>query len=374
MRCLALRAADATVEWQVRDTGIGVAEDQMSELFKDFTQADASISRRFGGSGLGLAICKRLVEQMGGGIGVVSTFGKGSTFSFSLALPIAEQPEDNNEDVANYDLFAAHLSRLPKPLRILVADDIASNRLVVTKMLRMFNIEIDEVPDGAAAVAAASRMSYDLILMDVRMPVMNGLEAARAIRASMGAHADVPILAFTANAFAEDIKACFEAGMNDFLTKPVRKQDLVNAISWSIRAPGQNATSPESVRPLVEPKQDASADGAQLIDRGIFDEFVAAVGRDAAAEVLNMFLENAATRLQTLRRLSCDGDREDIKTEAHSLKSEAATLGLLRLSRLARTLEHSARDIDARQYADILNRLDATFELTRPELPIPLAA
>jgi CheY-like chemotaxis protein len=311
---------------------------------------------------------------MGGEIGVVSNLGKGSTFSFSLTLPIAEQPEDNNEDVANYDLFAAHLSRLPRPLRILIADDIASNRMVVTKMLRMFNIEIDEVPDGAAAVAAASGISYDLILMDVRMPVMNGLEAARAIRASADSHANVPIIAFTANAFAEDIKACFEAGMNDFLTKPVRKQDLVNAISWSIRAPGQNATPPESVRPFAEPKQDASADGALLIDRAIFDEFVAAVGRDAAAEVLNMFLESAATRLQTLRRLSCHGDREDIKTEAHSLKSEAATLGLLRLSRLARTLEHSALDVDARQYADILNRLDATFELTRPELPISLAA
>ncbi len=374
VRCLSRGEAEATIEWRVRDTGIGVAGDCIEDLFKEFTQADASISRRFGGSGLGLAICKRLVEQMGGQIGAVSTQGEGSTFSFSLTLPIADAAVEEIEDSASYAAFAARLNDLGRPLRILIADDRPTNRLVVAKMLEPFAIQVDEVCDGAHAVTAASQTHYDAILMDVRMPEMDGLEATRAIRRLSGPRSTVPIIAFTANAFAEDVKNCFEAGMNDFLPKPIQKQNLVGAIARSIQANSQSSKATEPAIVEAQAKQEPSPDAAPLVDRGIFDELTAAIGGAAAAEVLNMFVRDAETRLRALRQLSCNGDREAIKTEAHSLKSEAATLGLLQLSRLARSLEHSALVIDREQYVAMMDRLDATFELTRAELPISLAA
>ena len=194
-------------------------------------QADNSISRRFGGSGLGLAICKRLVEQMGGEIKVASTLGQGSTFSFRLTLPVAENvaaPEQN--DQVAYAALSARIAAFGRPLRALIVDDNPTNRLVAARMLKDFDIQTDTACDGAEAVTAANRFNYDIILMDVRMPEMDGLQATRIIRSRGEKQAAVPVIAFTANAFPEDIEACREAGMNDFVVKPARKKAMVEAI------------------------------------------------------------------------------------------------------------------------------------------------
>jgi len=372
-RCLALSETAATIEWQVADTGIGIDPDRISDLFKDFTQADASINRRFGGSGLGLAICKRLVERMGGKIGAVSTPGEGSTFSFDLTLPIAHT-DVTDKTMVSSDALTDAIAKLGRPLRILSVDDKPVNRMVVAKMLKEFDIRLEEACDGQQAVEAVSVGDYDVILMDVRMPRMDGLEATRAVRARGGKHARVPIIAFTANAFPEDVKTCFDAGMTDFLTKPVQKQDLIGAIARTLQTDGQSATAMDAAIARAAADRPPSFDSAPLVDHEVLDAFTAAVGSDAAAEVLGMFVKDAGARLQMLQQLSCAGDRERIKTEAHALKGEAATLGLIALSLLAKTLEHSALDIAPEQYADLVARIRTTFELSRPELPIPLAA
>ncbi|KRQ03439.1 ATP-binding protein [Bradyrhizobium manausense] len=229
--CPARRDLLATVEWTVTDSGIGIAPDKLGQLFSDFAQADASISRRFGGTGLGLAISRRIIEQMGGTIGVTSTPDEGSTFRFTLVLPWSQaQTSDQDAGREESDDLKARIAGLDRPLKVLVAEDDAVNRMVVSKMLAAFDVELRVVSDGVEAVAAVSERDYDIVLMDVRMPEMDGLAATRAIRAGGGRFAALPIVALTANAFPEDVTICREAGMSDFLAKPLRKPALVAAL------------------------------------------------------------------------------------------------------------------------------------------------
>lgn len=219
----------ARVEWCVSDTGIGIAPDRVGRLFSDYEQADASISRRFGGTGLGLAISRRIIEQMGGKIGVSSMPEQGSTFQFSLTLPWSDTfVSKPSKDRVGADDLKARIATLGRPLRMLIAEDDATNRLVVGKMLREFDIETCIVTDGAQGIEAMVDAEYDLVLMDVQMPVMDGHAATRAIRS--GGFTSLPIIALTANAFPEDAQLCREAGMSDFLAKPLRKQMLVDAL------------------------------------------------------------------------------------------------------------------------------------------------
>jgi len=202
---------------------------------------------------------------------------------------------------------------------------------------------------------------------------MDGLEATRAIRGLRGPEADVPIIALTANAYGEDIENCRAAGMTDFLAKPARKQDLIDAI---VRATNTTAhgSEPKETSAASPTPRSVSFDAAALFDREVFNDFATSVGADAANEVIAVFVRDAETRLKTLQELSCASDRERIRSEAHSLKGEAATLGLLALSRLARALEQGAPTIDAEEYRNIVGSLDSTFELSRPHLPGPMTA
>ena len=245
----------ARVEWRVSDTGIGIAPDRMSRLFKDFAQADASINRRFGGTGLGLAISRRIIEQMGGAIAVSSVPDEGSTFRFSLTLPWSETlVADQKTDGDGIDNLKVRIVALGRPLKILIAEDDATNRLVVGKMLKEFDTETQVVTDGVQAVQAASEGDHDLVLMDVRMPCMDGLAATRAIRSRGGRFAAMPIVALTANAFPEDVRECREAGMSDFLAKPLRKSALADALLRAISETTTEASLPIESAPTLVPE------------------------------------------------------------------------------------------------------------------------
>jgi signal transduction histidine kinase/DNA-binding response OmpR family regulator len=366
IRCLARDERQATMEWSVSDTGIGIAPERVKDLFKDFTQADSSISRRFGGSGLGLSICKRLVEQMGGEISLVSAPGQGSTFRFTLALPVTEaaaligreQPEPMFGELRD------HIARLGRPLRILVADDNATNRLVAGKMLQEFDVQTAMACDGAEAVAAAARCDYDAILMDVRMPEMDGLQATRTIRARGGKLAGVAIIAFTANAYLDDINACREAGMNGFVAKPVRKKELVAAIVSALRSAPAAPVEAEPSAPAVD-----GAGEPAVFDRTRYDAMVDELGEDGAQQLVDMFIAETDRRIALLRELAGMGDRSRIGREAHSLKGDAAALGLARLAALAATLERDAQYIGEAEYAAALERLAPAFAAGRERLP-----
>ncbi|MFL5296076.1 MAG: ATP-binding protein [Phenylobacterium sp.] len=224
---------------EVRDTGIGIDAEQMDSLFTRFAQADVSVSRRFGGTGLGLAISKQLIEAMGGRIGADSAVGEGSTFWFEVELPLAGEwtatPEGEMPGPA-----------LARPIRALVVEDNAVNRELIITLLSPFEIEIDTACDGAEALEAVARRSYDVILMDMQMPVMDGLTATRRIRAMADRDtAATPIIAMTANVLPEQVARCREAGMDDHLGKPINLPQLLSTLArWS--APGDEGARREA--------------------------------------------------------------------------------------------------------------------------------
>ncbi|MGV3618651.1 MAG: PAS domain S-box protein [Fimbriimonas sp.] len=213
-------SADGLCRVSVQDTGIGISAEARDEVFLPFKQADGRIQREFGGTGLGLSICKELVEAMGGTIGLVSEPGEGSCFAFEIPVCAATP-------VAAVERAAPMVTA---GLRVLVVEDNEVNRLVVTRMLANLGCEIYAAGSGEEALVEADARHHDLILMDVQMPGLDGLETTRRIRAH-GTQPDVRIVALTANAFQEDREACLAAGMNAFLSKPIRRADLARILA-----------------------------------------------------------------------------------------------------------------------------------------------
>jgi CheY-like chemotaxis protein len=225
----------------VADTGIGIPDDKLEAVFERFSQADASVSRQFGGTGLGLAICKRIIAQMHGEIGAESHVGQGSTFWFEIELPIAAMRADSAAERGG--VAAATLER---PVRLLLVEDVAVNRELVRVILEPFDIEISTAENGVEAIEAVKEADYDVVLMDVQMPVMDGLTAARHIRAAEDPRAPrLPIVAMTANVLPEQVDRCHDAGMDDHLGKPISPAALLEAIlRWT--APAELGEAPRT--------------------------------------------------------------------------------------------------------------------------------
>jgi signal transduction histidine kinase/FixJ family two-component response regulator len=243
-------ASTGFVRLSVTDSGIGIAVEQMPRLFQRFTQADSSTTRRYGGTGLGLAISKRLVDLMGGEIGVQSEPGKGSTFWFLLPLRRAELHAESLRTVSS-SATPAMQPEAPLTGRVLLVEDNPVNQKVASHVLAKMGLEVDVAQHGREAVEQLCTTRYDAVLMDCQMPEMDGFEATRIVRdrGSRVLDHDVPIIAMTANAFAEDRERCLLAGMDDFLVKPVNRQVLAAALARALggrrssSSPAEQATA-----------------------------------------------------------------------------------------------------------------------------------
>ena len=329
---------EVPLRFEITDTGIGITPEARERLFEAFTQADASTTRRYGGTGLGLAISKRLVTLLGGQIGVESEFGVGSRFWFTARFT-AGTPAD--ERVEPEPLFVPRQSPGRCGL-VLVVDDNATNQKVAVRMLEMLGHRADVAASGLEAVDACARVPYDLVLMDCRMPLMDGYDATRAIRESAGADDRTPIVAMTASALPADRQRCLEAGMDDYLSKPVRLADLAAAVDRWLRTRGPECGAADGRDRTTVPSGRTSGDGQPVLDDAHVDG-LRSLGPGFLAQLVPVFVSGAQECLQALRAAVSDGDAGALASAAHALVGSAANMGGLRVAAVSRRMETAAR-------------------------------
>lgn len=319
-------ASDAIVRFEVIDTGIGMSQDGMTRIFTEFNQLDPSIARRYGGTGLGLAICKRLIGMMNGEIEVESRQGEGSKFWFVLPLRIAEA-------AAPPQAKALPSADLQGSGKILIVEDNATNQFVLTKMLERAGYRCQIAENGAIGLERVQAESFDLVFMDVSMPVMDGLAATRHIRALGGKYAAIPIIAMTAQSMAGDRERCLGAGMSDYLSKPIDRPAMLQTLQhWLADGSSERAAVP------------VSGNGSDMTEDGVLNwhvlrQMATDVGEDAVVRLLGVFEMDLKNRMQSFQSALAAEDWPTLERESHTLKSSCASCGLQTLSQRMQAIE-----------------------------------
>ena len=326
------------VRFEVADTGIGLTAEQISRIFRPFEQADVSTTRKYGGTGLGLAICQRLVELMGGEMGVESTPDVGSTFWFTLPLRrlsmVIELPPTHAAERATP---TERVSKPPSAVHVLLVEDDEINQEVAIELMRSLGFHVAVAENGAVALERVATLVYDLVLMDVQMPVMDGLTATRLIR-QRADYAQVPILAMTASVFAEDKQACLNAGMDAFVAKPIDPPKFLETVcAWTgvqlgdlTLADGTSALPSRSSRELLAQVEGLDVAAGLRVVQGNWTSY---------ERLLRKFHADRATDVDRIGQHIAAGQLSDAGRMVHALKGVAGTLGAVALHTAGTELE-----------------------------------
>lgn len=347
-----LNMTETRVKFEIRvvDTGIGIHKDKIDQIFEKFTQADLSTTRKYGGTGLGLAITTQIIELMGGSVSVESQMGQGSCFSLKLSLPLA-----------NAKTTQAEANALPKPqssIRILLVEDHDINRMVALGYLNELGCEIDIAENGQEAIEHHAQSHYDLIFMDIQMPVMDGFEACRAIRRIEGDQRHTPIVAMTASAMRGDREGCIAAGMDDYVSKPLRLSKLQQMIAkycLGYEVPDAGAGEPGTSRLMDIAQQ----------PHFVFENGLKTTAGDVSRlrQLIDVVMDGFPGQLKHLTVAFNRGDLESAERIAHTIKGDAAHIGAERVRNTAATLELAVRDGLNEQWSVLTQELEQSVEL-----------
>ncbi len=340
---MAAAGQESLLRFSVSDTGIGIPAAKLGELFESFTQVDTSTTREYGGTGLGLAISRQLVALLGGEIGVTSEEGRGSEFWFTARLRLQAPP---STATLGHPGAAAPEQRFGSA-RILLVEDNEVNQQVAQALLEGLGLVVNVAGDGMEALVALQTARYDLVLMDVQMPGQDGLQTTRALRglASGVLNQGVPVVAMTARAMVEDRQACLDAGMDDYLTKPIEPKTLMQVLNRHLR--------PSSPEPEPEPRL-ADFDPEAFLQRLMGS-------RKAAGRILEIFLTSTPEVLEAVQSAATAGDWELTGRKLHLLAGSCATVSATRLYGLTRDLEELLKEGDLAAAAGLPN-LPLAFE------------
>lgn len=344
-------ASPVSLLFSVRDTGIGIPENKKERIFQSFVQADSSTTRKYGGTGLGLTICLKLVELMGGKIQMESRPGKGSKFFFTAGFGHGDLGTAlKGEEESSLILPAA----IVKPLNILLVEDNLFNQLLAVKLIEKQRHAVTVANNGREALDVLERQKFDLVLMDVQMPEMDGYEAARLIRSSSSRvlNPKVPIIAMTANAMPGDREKCLEAGMNDYISKPLRINELGSAISRQASGDVHQERAGS-----IETSGKISINKAKAMD-------LLAGNEELYIQVCKWFMEFIPDNVRQLEEAIDNGDIDSIMLQAHSLKSGAGSIGSDKLMNIASELEQSVKDKNMVKTKEIYIVFRQEFEKT----------
>ncbi len=353
---------DAALELrcEVRDTGIGIPADVQEKLFNQFTQADSSTTRKYGGTGLGLSICQQLVHLMGGEIGVESVPGAGSTFWFTIRCKLGRPVTDaeTNQEIPGMDEIGS--------LRVLVAEDNHVNQMLVTALLGKAGHRVEVVGNGLEAVRAVQSAPYDLVLMDVQMPEMDGPTATKEIRRLAGKARDIPIVALTANAMAGHREEYLAAGMDEYVSKPIEPSVLFQAIA-RVCGRGERAlpVGNRVAGDIVDgaPGEPSRSEAVPLFDAEALDELRDAMGEEACGKMLGMVPVESEKLLNDIQRALGAGDLSIARRHAHTLKGMASNCAAMRIAAIARELEVEVLTLDVAREKSA--RLEQAIEETQ---------
>jgi signal transduction histidine kinase/DNA-binding response OmpR family regulator len=351
-----------SLHFVVTDTGMGMDEDTQAQLFQRFVQGDGSRSRRHGGTGLGLEISRNLARLMGGDLTVRSKPGEGSSFSFRLPLQRVLEPSAQRPGGVETDTAAQ------RPLQVLVAEDHPVNRQYMAALLDNLGHEAHFSANGQEAVTAASQRRFDIVLMDLHMPVLDGVGATLAIRALPDPQlSTVPIVALTADAFAETRERCMVAGMNDFLTKPVSPQKLATALR---RLFGSAVTAGSATTGPAAPAAAAlhHGSGSPVIDTAAIQMALQVMPEERLVQMIDSFLSQGPETVHRLRAAVRDAEALELRVNAHAARGAALNLGLAGLAATAEALHEGASHLPAHEIARLVQRYEDLLPRTRAAL------
>ncbi len=343
--------------FKVIDTGIGISKEFLGQIFDKFTQEDDSVTRKFGGTGLGMSISKQMIELMGGDIHVESEKNIGTTISFTLKFP-----RGTSEDLPSNREASAIDIQILKGKKILLVEDNEMNRFLATTILSQYGAEVTEAADGSIAIEKMEQSEFDLILMDVQMPVKDGIETTRHIRAHMDTA--IPIIALTANAFKQEQERCTEAGMNDFISKPFDENQMVQLIAeWLGR--GSITDSLQNDKPKLNAKlYDLSK--LKAISRGN-DDFI--------KKMLELFIEEIPKSLDQMQAAYKNADWKTVGSVAHKIKPSIQNMGITSLVNDIQSIENAGKEKpDPIEIEKLINKVQYILDNIIEQLRISLSA